>query len=562
MPGHTQRQTALPAYYLTCVVSRLHPPVLGMWLSSLLCVYFPVCRIYSRLTFPTLLTTLLSMSIMSALILLPTTGLLLRSVYGAMMFLRRERVWPRSRPRTPPLHTPHTTTWSRTEDFGRCCLGSASCSTDIASHINCCHNQRIPAPCRFSGLCRGTFRSDCLCWRLHLAPCYKNHKVLLPSPGCRDHRLCSSRRPAQMRTHVAACPRSFPVVRRGRLVLTTLSTLDPFTCHAWLEPRPSFSQWSWRGTSSASMLARYAPPNSGFVVALDGAAAGDYPALRDGCVVTLCRNLHECRSAPLALLTPLTALKTQENFSGMQHIASSPRPLTMWLRADATYPMLCFFQCRPGLKMEFLPRGSMFMFSAMPVLGVYMATDLPLESDSEETIFDSPSEVIEGPPVSITATDPPASAAVEVNTSLPYDQRPPLDAVHSSTDTDIEWARGTGCYQPTPACQPRIPCWLQKFPHMRGPLSPLEPSRSPITMHVWQLELSKFSLSQVKQHALISTKCCTPGFSIWPPPGTCCQCILHAWMSSTVSTKETLISRSPACSLSLGPLPYSEDYFV
>ena len=105
---------------------------------------------------------------------------------------------------------------------------------------------------------------------------------------------------------LAACPRSFPDCRTGRLILTTISTLDPFTCHAWLDVRgPSprlFAAELARGTSTASLIATFAPSLDPCYVFLDGALAGTHPALRDGCVLTFCDDRHLCSTEPLASL--------------------------------------------------------------------------------------------------------------------------------------------------------------------------------------------------------------------------------------------------------------------
>ena len=74
----------------------------------------------------------------------------------------------------------------------------------------------------------------------------------------------------------------------------------------WLDvrgPTPRlFAAELTRGTSTASLIATFAPSLDPCHVFLDGALAGAYPALRDGCVLTFCADQHLCRTEPLASL--------------------------------------------------------------------------------------------------------------------------------------------------------------------------------------------------------------------------------------------------------------------
>ena len=112
--------------------------------------------------------------------------------------------------------------------------------------------------------------------------------------------------PEASRWTLAACPRSYTDVRVGRLVLTTIATLDPFTCHAWLDirsPTPQlFAAELPRGMSTAAILARFAPDFRHYTVFLDGALAGEFPALRDGSVLTICEHQDMCCTEPLSSL--------------------------------------------------------------------------------------------------------------------------------------------------------------------------------------------------------------------------------------------------------------------
>ena len=99
---------------------------------------------------------------------------------------------------------------------------------------------------------------------------------------------------------LAACPRTFPEVRGGRLILTTLSTLDPFCRHVWLDLRTDRPKLlSDIGQTSDQILARFFPGRSDLLLLIDGAVAGEVPAIRDGCVLTIGRSVSEFESHPL-----------------------------------------------------------------------------------------------------------------------------------------------------------------------------------------------------------------------------------------------------------------------
>ena len=103
---------------------------------------------------------------------------------------------------------------------------------------------------------------------------------------------------------LATCPRTFPEIHGGRLILTTLSTCDPFYKHVWLDLRTDhpklFSMALAVGQTSSQILARFFPGRTDLLLLLDGALAGDIPAIRDGCVLTICRWLFECDTQPLS----------------------------------------------------------------------------------------------------------------------------------------------------------------------------------------------------------------------------------------------------------------------
>ena len=103
---------------------------------------------------------------------------------------------------------------------------------------------------------------------------------------------------------VAACPRVFPD-RAGRaLVLLTLSALDPASFHVWIDIRTDspllMAAQVGVGRSSAEIIDRFFPGRSGLLLYVDGALAGDTPALRHGCVLTICRKPWDCITWPLS----------------------------------------------------------------------------------------------------------------------------------------------------------------------------------------------------------------------------------------------------------------------
>ena len=102
---------------------------------------------------------------------------------------------------------------------------------------------------------------------------------------------------------LATCPRTFPNNKGGRLILTTLSASDSFSIHAWLDFRTDrprlFPILVDIDTTSDQLLARFVPGRSDLLLFLDGALAGDQPAYRNGCVLTICRRPRDCETHPL-----------------------------------------------------------------------------------------------------------------------------------------------------------------------------------------------------------------------------------------------------------------------
>ena len=102
--------------------------------------------------------------------------------------------------------------------------------------------------------------------------------------------------------------RPFPDRVSGRLVLTTLATTDPFRCNVWLDirfepPRLFTAALDWDCTTQ-EILQRFGLGRTDLLLFLDGALAGDSPALRNGCVLTLCLRRSECLTEPLLRLFP------------------------------------------------------------------------------------------------------------------------------------------------------------------------------------------------------------------------------------------------------------------
>ena len=121
---------------------------------------------------------------------------------------------------------------------------------------------------------------------------------LLSAPACSYDSLLHWR--------VAACPRFFPEVSANRLVLFTLATPDPLVHHVWVDirtDRPILRVVEvGEGRSREELLDRFFPGRPGLLLYLDGALAGERPALRHGCVLTICREPWECATSPLSSL--------------------------------------------------------------------------------------------------------------------------------------------------------------------------------------------------------------------------------------------------------------------
>ena len=114
--------------------------------------------------------------------------------------------------------------------------------------------------------------------------------------------------PAGQVWKLAACPRTFPDCRAGRLVLSTAVSVDPFRCTVWADicsdPPQLFTTTLDFDSSLEDVLVHFGLGGRSLLVFIDGALAGSSPALRDGCVVTICQQASECLTEPLASLFP------------------------------------------------------------------------------------------------------------------------------------------------------------------------------------------------------------------------------------------------------------------
>ena len=114
--------------------------------------------------------------------------------------------------------------------------------------------------------------------------------------------------PADSTWALATCPRTFPDRISGRLVPTTLATTDPFRCNVWLDirsepPRLFTATLDWDCTAQ-EILHRFGLGRNDLMLFFHGALAGDSPALRNGCGLTLCLRGSECLTEPLLRLFP------------------------------------------------------------------------------------------------------------------------------------------------------------------------------------------------------------------------------------------------------------------
>ena len=114
--------------------------------------------------------------------------------------------------------------------------------------------------------------------------------------------------PSESTWALATCPRTFPDRIAGRLVLATFATTHPFRCNVWLdirsEPPQLFAATLDWDCTAQEILQRFGLGREDLLLFLDGALAGDSPALRNGCVLTLCLRGSECLTEPLLWLFP------------------------------------------------------------------------------------------------------------------------------------------------------------------------------------------------------------------------------------------------------------------
>ena len=105
---------------------------------------------------------------------------------------------------------------------------------------------------------------------------------------------------------LVACPRSFPDRLAGRLVLTTVASINANQCCVWAdvrsEPPRLFTVMLDFDSTRDEILWRFGRGAPGLLLLLDGAIAGSSPALRDGCVLTVCQRKDECLTEPLPRL--------------------------------------------------------------------------------------------------------------------------------------------------------------------------------------------------------------------------------------------------------------------
>ena len=112
--------------------------------------------------------------------------------------------------------------------------------------------------------------------------------------------------PAGSPLNVLSCPRVFPERQGGYLALCTLEPSDCLVRYVWVNIRTDVPVLRvivlFMGTTRREIIQRFFPGRADLVLLLDGADAGDVPAIRNGCVLTICRRMYEGRSWPLSVL--------------------------------------------------------------------------------------------------------------------------------------------------------------------------------------------------------------------------------------------------------------------
>ena len=105
---------------------------------------------------------------------------------------------------------------------------------------------------------------------------------------------------------LATCPRTFPGRDSGRLVLTTLASQNPFWCNAWIDLRFGSARLFVAAveldSTADDIVAQFCPGQTGMLVVMDGVLVRGTPALRNGCVLTICHTLSVSVTEPLSNL--------------------------------------------------------------------------------------------------------------------------------------------------------------------------------------------------------------------------------------------------------------------